>query len=130
MGEYLPAVDLGLGVSVTSVSAGLDHTCALLDNGSVKCWGSNMDGRLGLGDTFARGDNGDEMGDNLPAVDLGQGVSVTSVSAGLDYTCALLDNGSVKCWGHNSEGQLGLGDTIHRGDNANEMGDALPSVSV
>jgi hypothetical protein len=42
----------------------------LLDNQELKCWGNNTNGQLGLGDTAARGDNPNEMGDNLPAVDL------------------------------------------------------------
>ncbi|MCB9373668.1 MAG: hypothetical protein H6518_12990 [Microthrixaceae bacterium] len=113
MGDALPAVDLGTGRTATAVSTGGGHTCALLAGGDVKCWGAG--GALGLGDTLPRGSGPGEMGDALPTVDLGTGRSATAISAGADFTCALLDDGSVKCWGENRFGQLGLGDTDDRG---------------
>jgi len=96
----------------------------------VKCWGSNYSGQLGLGDTNNRGDGPGEMGDNLPAVDLGTGRTATAISCKNSYCCALLDNKSVKCWGYNGSGQLGLGDTNNRGDASGEMGDNLPAVDL
>ena len=130
LGNSLPAVDLGSGRSATAVAAGGNHTCALLDDGSVKCWGLGGFGRLGLGDTANRGDGPGEMGDSLPAVGLGSGRSATAISVGSYHSCALLDNGSVKCWGANGYGRLGLGDTADRGDGPGEMGDALPAVGL
>ena len=130
MGDDLPAVALGTGRSATAISAGGDHTCARLDNGTVKCWGENAFGRLGQGDINDRGDNPGEMGDDLPAVALGTGRTAASVTAGSFHTCALLDNGTVRCWGANSSGKLGLGDTANRGDGVNEMGDNLPAVAL
>ena len=130
MGDNLPAVDLGTGRTATAITAGIEHTCALLDNGSVKCWGLNTSGQLGLGDNVARGDGPGEMGDNLPTVNLGTGRTATAISAGEHRTCALLDNATVKCWGLNLNGQLGLGDTANRGDGPNEMGDNLPTVNL
>jgi alpha-tubulin suppressor-like RCC1 family protein len=53
------------------VVAGGNHTRAHLGDDQVKCWGLNSGGQLGLGDTNARGDGANEMGNNLPAVDLG-----------------------------------------------------------
>jgi len=106
------------------------HTCARADDGRLKCWGSNSRGQLGLGDTDNRGDDRDEMGVNLPLVDLGTGRSVLSVGVGSQHTCALLDDRRVKCWGRNGNGQLGLGDTDDRGDTAGEMGDDLPAVTL
>lgn len=61
---------------------------------------------------------------------LGTGRSARLVTAGGDYTCALLDDGTVKCWGFNAYGQLGLGDAISRGDAPGELGDQLPALSL
>ena len=130
MGDSLPAVSLGTGRTALAVAAGANHTCALLDNHQVKCWGANALGQLGLGDTNPRGDGANELGDNLPTVSLGTGRTATALTAGNNHTCALLDNGTVKCWGSNGSGQLGLGDTNPRGDGANELGDNLPTVSL
>ena len=71
MGDNLPFVDLGTGKTATQVVTGLYHTCALLNDATVKCWGYNNDGQLGQGHTDALGDESGEMGDNLPIVDLG-----------------------------------------------------------
>jgi cysteine-rich repeat protein len=130
MGDGLPEVDLGTDMIALSVSAGNTHTCAVLGDGRVKCWGYNAEGQLGLGDGAHRGDEPNEMGDNLPAVELGTDKAALAVTTGADHTCALLNDGSVKCWGLNNSGQLGLGDTDQRGDQPNDMGDNLPAVSL
>jgi alpha-tubulin suppressor-like RCC1 family protein len=130
MGDALPPVDLGTGRTVTAVSAGFFSSCALLDGGDVKCWGSNFFGGLGIGDNVNRGDNPGEMGDNLPVVDLGTGRTAIAVGVGNGHACALLDTHQVKCWGENAVGQLGLGDTVNRGDGPGEMGDNLPVVDL
>ena len=130
MGDALVNVNLGKGRTATSIAAGYRHNCALLDDSSIKCWGKNDFGQLGLGDANDRGDSVGEMGDVLPTIDLGSGRTATAVSAGLHHSCALLDDGNVKCWGRNGGGQLGQGDTQHRGDDAFEMGDVLDAVDL
>jgi alpha-tubulin suppressor-like RCC1 family protein len=130
MGDNLPAVSLGTNRTAKALSAGGSHVCALLDDNSVKCWGDNSSGQLGLGDTNSRGDQANQMGDNLLAVALGTGRSVKAIAAGDDHTCALLDDNTVKCWGYNQDGELGLGDGNTRGDQAGEMGDNLPVVAL
>jgi uncharacterized repeat protein (TIGR01451 family) len=130
MGANLPAVDLGPGRTATAVTAGTFHTCALLDDATVKCWGSGANGRLGDGDTDTRGDGPGEMGTNLPTVDLGPGRTATAVTAGEGHTCALLDDGAVKCWGNGVFGALGYGDDNDRGDGPGEMGANLPAVDL
>jgi cysteine-rich repeat protein len=130
MGDNLSRVELGTGRKATSLAAGTEHTCALLDDSTVKCWGENSAGQLGLGNTSDRGDGANEMGDNLSTVSLGTGRTALSIFAGGTRSCALLDNNTIKCWGGNSHGELGLGDTASRGDGANEMGDNLPAISL
>jgi len=130
MGDALPKVDLGPGALVVQVAAGADHTCALLADGSVRCWGSNVFGQLGLGDQIVRGPGALDMGANLPAVDLGPGRKASALALGQTHTCARLDNGDLKCWGAGSVGRLGLEDGQNRGVAPNQMGAALPSVNV
>ena len=128
MGDHLPFVQLGIGRTVTAISAGSAHTCAILDNGQLKCWGANWAGQLGLGDSRPRGSDPSHMGDNLPPVDLGTGRLARQVSAGNQHTCAILDNGDLKCWGDSIA--LGLEDARRRGDEANTMGDSLKPVNL
>ncbi|MFM8266141.1 MAG: RCC1 domain-containing protein, partial [Acidimicrobiia bacterium] len=130
MGDALPAVNLGVGRTVRAVAAGNLHTCVLLDDSSVKCFGEGDNGRLGTGATADIGRSAATMGDALAAVNLGAGRTASAIAAGAAHTCVLLDDWSVKCWGANDDGQLGIGDTDARGDAAGEMGDALPAVSL
>jgi len=130
MGDNLAAVDLGTGRTATAISGGNGHTCVILDNASVKCWGENNQGEMGKGNTDEIGEEPNEMGDNLTVVDLGTGRTATAISAGTDFTCALLDNASVKCWGKGSNGRLGTGNTNTIGDGSNEMGDNLAVVDL
>ena len=102
---------------------------ALLDNASVKCWGRNYYGELGYDNNTTMGDNSGEMGDNLPVVDLGTGRTATAIAAGDLHTCAVLDNASVKCWGHNDYGELGIDNSTTMGDNTGEMA-VLPSIDL
>ncbi|HEC09535.1 MAG TPA: hypothetical protein ENI86_08205, partial [Acidimicrobiales bacterium] len=130
MGDNLSPVDLGAGRTAVAISTGGRHTCALLDDGTVKCWGLGSSGQLGTGGDETRGDQPGEMGDNLPAADLGTGRTAVAVSAGEAHTCALLDDGTVKCWGYDVAGQLGQGTRQNLGDQPGEMGDALPPVDL
>ena len=123
------AISLGLGRSARAIASGTSHTCALLDNMTVKCWGYGAVGAIGSGSTASRGDNSGEMGDAFPAVDLGSGRTATMIAVGSNHSCALLDNATVKCWGRSNSGQLGYNDTVTRGDAAGEMGNSLPVIS-
>lgn len=128
MGDNLPAVKLGTGRTAVQLVCGDHHSCVLLDNGDVKCWGQNTRGQLGLGDVASRGVSPNQMGDNLPRVELGTGRRALWVAAGIEHSCAVLDNGDLKCWGYNAA--LGLGDQVDRGVIANQMGDMLPAVNL
>jgi alpha-tubulin suppressor-like RCC1 family protein len=108
-------VDVGFGRTATSVTTGESHTCARLENGTVRCWGLGADGRLGYASTTTIGDN--ESPGFIGPVNLGFGRTALKVSAGGSHTCAVLDDGTVRCWGLNSSGQLGYGNTTTIGDN-------------
>ena len=90
-----------LGRKAIEISSGSYHTCTLLDDGSIRCWGSNEFGQLGDGTTIER--------TSPVSVDFGSGVSAISVSSGESHTCAIMNDKSVKCWGLNRNGQLGDG---------------------
>ncbi|MEJ2539095.1 MAG: chromosome condensation regulator, partial [Gemmatimonadota bacterium] len=104
--------DVDVGGAVIQVAAGGVHTCALLDTGTVRCWGANSSGELGYGNTLRIGD--DETPASAGDVDVG-GV-VTQIALGGNHTCALLDSGAVRCWGLAANGQLGYGSTETIGD--------------
>ena len=74
------------------------------------------------------GDNTGEM-DVLPTVNLGTGRTATATAAGEYHSCALLDNASVKCWGNNGNGILGIDSTTNMGDNPGDMA-VLPSIDL
>jgi alpha-tubulin suppressor-like RCC1 family protein len=116
----IPVVNLGTGRTATAIYAGNAHTCVILDNASAKCWGRNQYGQLGIDNATDMGDNSSEMA-QLTSINLGTGRTATAISAGYYHTCARLDNTSVKCWGYNINGQLGIDNNTDMGDNASEM---------
>ena len=107
-------VDLGPGRSAKVVSSGRGHTCAVLDDDSVRCWGFNFDGRLGYGNTTSIGDN--ETPGSVGPVPLGAGRTARTITSGDSHTCALLDDGNVRCWGFGVAGQLGYASSGNVGD--------------
>src|SRR5690606_537516 len=99
--------DNGPPYYLEQVTTAYYHTCALV-YGSVKCWGHNEYGQLGLGHTENIGDEPGEMA-SLPFIDFGTRESVVQISAGGYHTCALFESGRVKCWGYAHEGPVGQG---------------------
>jgi hypothetical protein len=75
------------------------HSCAVLQNGTVRCWGDNVSGQLG---------DGTRTRSSAPVEAVGLNTAV-SVSSGDFHTCALLSDGRINCWGLNWSGQLGDG---------------------
>jgi alpha-tubulin suppressor-like RCC1 family protein len=89
---------------VRSLASGTDHTCALIDDGTVKCWGANSRGQLGDGTTTKR---------TRPTAVAGL-TGAVAIDAGTFHTCAVLTNGTTRCWGENASGQVGDGTTTAR----------------
>jgi alpha-tubulin suppressor-like RCC1 family protein len=98
---------VAVGGDVVQISAGDNHTCALLVNGFVRCWGLGSSGQLGYGNFNPIGDN--ELPTAPAAGDVSTGGKVLQVAAGGNHTCVLLATGDVKCWGYGANGQLGNG---------------------
>jgi cysteine-rich repeat protein len=107
------AGDVDVGGRVVQIAAGTYHTCALLDTGAVRCWGAGGFGRLGYGNSLTIGD------DEAPATagDVDVGGRVVQIAAGRVHTCALLETAAVRCWGSAAYGQLGYGNILNIGDN-------------
>lgn len=105
-----------LGAAAVQLTAGESHTCAVLDDGTVRCWGRAESGRLGNGTTSPDiGDNESPDGaDNVVTLQ----APALQVAAGQAHTCARLTGGALQCWGDNAAGQLGSGDTQDIGDAA------------
>lgn len=94
-----PVAITGIG-KVKSVSSGDGHGCVVLSSGEVKCWGSNVYGQLGDGTNISR---------YAPGTSVSGITNAVSVSAGNNFSCALLETSQVKCWGAGGAGRLGNG---------------------
>lgn len=86
------------------ISAGSGHACAVLADGTVRCWGKNDLGQLGDGTQTDSTNPVSVKGLNNAAV----------INAGDKSTCALLQDGTMQCWGDNSAGQLGSGTMLNQ----------------
>lgn len=111
------AGDVDVGGHVIQIAAGGYHTCALLDTGAVRCWGYGANGQLGYYNLI--GEPNPNIGDDEAPADAGDvdvGGRVVQIAAGGAHTCALLETGDVRCWGHGIYGRLGYGNTNNIGD--------------
>jgi alpha-tubulin suppressor-like RCC1 family protein/subtilisin family serine protease len=99
----LPVQVSGITTAV-AITAGYIHTCAVLADGTARCWGDNGNRQLGDGST---------TGSTAPVVVAGVN-AITQITAGLSHTCALRTDNTIRCWGSNSLGTLGDGTTTDR----------------
>ncbi len=93
------------GLTDASLMRARNHKCVMTSAGGVQCWGAGDRGQVGTGET--KGSNGKKD----PVVDLGKAVHM---DVGMNFACAALEDGNVKCWGWNNRGQLGDGTLIDR----------------
>ena len=99
-------VKFGSNVTVKAVTAGANHTCAILNDNTVKCWGE--------GAGIQHGSGSDTNPSTPQPVSLGDNAIPKVITAGGFHTCVILNDSSVRCWGSNHFGQLGLGHKIHQ----------------
>jgi len=109
--------------AVIEISSGMHHNCALYATGTIRCWGHNEFGQLGYGNTT-----------NIDTVTLvgmvEAGSNIKQVLAAGQATCVLYQNGTIRCWGNNDYGELGQGDTIHRGLSEETKPLNIPLINV
>ncbi|MDP1860226.1 MAG: Ig-like domain-containing protein, partial [Gemmatimonadaceae bacterium] len=91
-------------LAFSSITAGLEHTCALTASGQAFCWGSNAYGQLG----------GGTSGDRMTPAAVAGGLMFGSLSAGALHTCGITTGGRAYCWGGNNQGQLGDGSSSNQ----------------
>ncbi|MEM9463402.1 MAG: hypothetical protein AAGF11_55180 [Myxococcota bacterium] len=116
-----------VGVPVVALAAGLEHTCAVLLGGTVRCWGDGAGGRLGYGNEFDVGD--DETPQDVGDVDLGPlRVAELFIGSTASSTCVRLEDGGFRCWGANDVGQLGYGHTGSIGTTAQTVPSHVPDI--
>ena len=114
---------------ITAIACGFNHTIALKSDGTVWCWGENMNGQLGDGNSPTRSDVPVQVLRGDSSVDttyLGDTTAVTSIAGGGYHTIALKSDGTVWCWGLNNRGQLGDGND---GSNRGTPGQVLKGAS-
>jgi hypothetical protein len=128
-----PTYYFGSGAEVNSVAVGNNVICALLNGGTVKCFGENAYGQLGLGNSSARvaPPSTSDAGDQLVAVNLGNGITAKSIAASDRRVCVTTNADELKCWGANATGSFAPqspGGTYSVGLQASEMGNSLASI--
>lgn len=87
--------------SAVSVHASERNTCVILEDSSLWCWGENWGGELGAGSAV--------LTSTTPLPVVGLGADVSDVVVGAQHACAVQENGELRCWDNNGDGQLGIG---------------------
>lgn len=114
------AIDVPL-VDTLQVASGGYHTCARSAAGAVQCWGRNFEGQTGDGGTRER---------SRPVSVVGLDANTSMITSGFLHSCALTTGGAVKCWGSNSDGQLGDGTTFPRSVPVDAVGLSSTVVAI
>ena len=114
-------------IDAIDIATGRLHTCAVIRDGGVRCWGRQDSGQLGQS-----GVNSGQSPTSMPNIDLGG--NAKQVAVGETHSCALLEDKTVRCWGKNSSGQLGLNKTFDElpslGDKPDNPPSSAPPVNV
>lgn len=110
-----------LANDVEQIASSVDHSCAQRANGDVHCWGANSFGQIGDGtiSPFKGATRVDDLSGNAK-----------EVSTGIAHSCALMTNGTVRCWGANNYGQLGTGNTDNATKPVTVAGLPRPAIAM
>lgn len=129
--DHAPVVGFASLAPVASITGGENFTCALTPAGSIKCWGSNGTGQLGAGKTFNQLPNSPSA---VAVVTAPNGTtpltSVLRLAAGDAHACAVMADGTLRCWGQNTYGELGYDPNVNTSSNGPVQVAGLSSVSV
>ncbi len=101
-GSSTPQPVVGL-TDVEAIDLGQNHTCARRASGVVSCWGSNQS------NTLARDD---DLSFSVVPLDVPGITTATSLGVGDKHTCVSVQDGTARCWGRNSQGELGAGSAL------------------
>lgn len=101
--------EVSLPLRAATLDARFDRSCAITTDGSLYCWGNNEEGGVGQGGAYDVDDPSSEDALSPQRVPLD---GVRAVGVGQGHTCAVLLDGSLQCWGRNTDRQLGTGDEI------------------
>ena len=116
---------ISVGGQVKQLAMGAFHSCALLSDGAVKCWGNAQQGQLGYG-------NRQNLGDNESLTSIGEvnvGAPVLEIACGESHTCVRLADRELRCWGYNAQNQLGYDAPNLRGSNVGDEADETPNLN-
>lgn len=124
-GVATPAKVKGL-TDVKAIQAGNGHVCALTVPGAVVCWGANLQGQVGVGATPPAAEESFVPTASATAIRSG----ATALAVGSYHSCVLMNTNEIKCWGSNTDGQLGDGTFDNHTSPSNVVGLPLAPVAV
>ncbi len=96
MGDFLDVVQLPTDFIIEQLNVSMSSTCVVSTEKNIVCFGRNNKGQCGVGHSDNIGDDADQMGDNLVAVDLGEDFVVKQLDGGYNHRCAVSTVGAVK----------------------------------
>src|SRR5437773_2069852 len=114
--------------TATAVTAGGYHACALLHDGTVRCWGQNDYGQLGDGAVITPQTRPPTPRPSPNPVEVRGITTAVAIKAGIFHTCALLRDGTMQCWGWNDYFQLGEPAAVNASSTPVTVSGITPSV--